>query len=240
MIFPSSLHIGDRRYKPEQTGTLPADQTFVRVLHEAEVPAARRNVPPKMPEVRALFPNHFVRFGQAHQALAWKLNPLLRAGNMTAVYDDHLWIANDNGFSNSSDPRENYFENTNLGYPLPKVESLTCGGNLLHVIGEIRTKTGGTTEEDCYIVETLDGDNPPPSLEWLEARPWLITHAVKLDGDGKPTKFPQGYSHLGFTPGVRHPLLADPSRYTIVIPKWRCVRWTGADAPDPYRIYNPL
>lgn len=235
--FPDGLVIDGKRYRQEAPGSLPPGR-YVRVLHEAEVPAARRNVPHGRPEVRAMFPNHFVQFGRDWQLFAWKkLNPLLKANNMTAIYDDSLWVTNNEGFGNPNDPRANYFENRNLDKPAPKVENITCGGNLLRVLGEVMAKAGERTLEPCFVVETLQWSDPVPSLEWLEARPWLITHAVDLDSNGMPSKFPQGYKHLGYTPGVRHPLVADPKRFRIVIPTWRCVLWTEPTAPDPLNIY---
>lgn len=199
-----------------------------RVLHEREVPSAWRNVPPRMPEVRPLFPNHHVPFGKYWQLLSWKMNPLLTAGNMTAVYHFRLWIANNQGFGMEDDPRANYFENKNLSRALPRVEALTCGGNLLT----------GQIQGDNLLLETLDWRNAPPSLEWIQARPWFVTEAVKLDGEGYPARFPQGRQDNGFQPGARHPLIADPGRYVITIPLWRVERWTASELPDPYQVYR--
>lgn len=226
----------------ELAGTLPADSVFVRVRHEAELPSSRQHVPPRMPEVQPLYENSHVPFGRSHQLLSKAMNPLLSAGQWTAVYHFQLWIANNQGFGmngqgdNPLNPRANFIALTNIGAPLPKVEALTCGGNLLKVIGARVAKTTFGLEE-CWIVETLNYKDPVPTLEWINARPWLITTAVKLDGEGKPTRFPQGMQPNGFVPGVRHPLLADPSRFQVCIPKWAVVRWTEPNAPDPYRLY---
>lgn len=216
---------------------LPSGWKFVRVLHEAELPTSRRITPAKMPEVRPFFPNHFSEFGQGWQMCSWELNPLLTAGNMTAVYNDALWIANNQGFGNT--PRRNYFVPEDLDAPTTiKVEALTCGGNLLHVIGEGYAKTNNN-KEDCYFVETLDY-RVVPSFNLLD-RPWLITEATKLDPYGNPTRFPQGRQPDGFQPGVRHPLVADTVRYPqIAIPKWRVVDWTEDYPPNPYAVYLPL
>jgi hypothetical protein len=234
-LYPNWLVIEGRRYRPEPAGTLPRDMRFVRVLHELELaPHLERTTPPSRPEVRQMYPeNLFVPFGKAWQLFAWKLNPLLKANNMTAVYDDHLWIANNNGFSD--DLRANYFTNENLDKPLPKVETLTCGGNLLRVLGEVAVKIG-TKFVDSYIIDVLDYRQAPPTLEWIEARPWLITIAVNMGSDGTPRRFTQGTQPNGFVPGVRHPFLSDPSK-RITIPKWRCVEWREANAPDPYFVY---
>jgi hypothetical protein len=219
----------------KEVGQALPSRMFVRVLHEAELVPSLRQTPYSRPEVRAMFPNMFVPFGMPFQVLAWRMNPLLMAGNMTAVYHHKLWVANDNGFGDSTDPRANYFENKNLDKPLPKVEVITCGGNLLRVIGETRVKVG-TQMEDAWLVETLDWRAPVPSLQSVLERPWLQTWAVDLTGDGLPSRFPQGKQPNGFQPGVVHPLLGTGQ---TAIPKWRCVRWLVDQAPDPYKVYLP-
>jgi hypothetical protein len=212
-----------------QADGLPRNKAFYRVLHERELASnLPHTTPPDRPEVRALYPSHFSPFGKPWQMLAWKMNPLLSAGNMTAVYHTHLWIANDQGFGDDNDPRANFFENTHLTENLPKVEALTCGGNLLSVVGELG---------DDYIVETLDWHNPPPSPSEINGKPWLLTVAVNMGTDGTPRRFSQGTQPNGFVPGVRHPLLADPTRFVVTIPKWRLMRWTASTPPDPYRLY---
>jgi hypothetical protein len=212
--------------------TLPPG-VFVRVLHEKELAANLPHTTPyKRPEVRPFFPNGFVPFGESWQLLAWSMNPLLSAGNMTAVYDYRLWIANDNGLGDPNDPRANYFTRSNLSSSLPKVEALTCGGNLLHVLGEARVKTNSGLE-DCYQIDYLDW-RLPVSPPFIQARPWLSTWAVTLGGDGTPRRFSYGTQADGFVPGVRHPLVASGPIY---IPKWRVVKWDGSLPPDPYRVY---
>jgi hypothetical protein len=215
---------------------LPAGWQFARVLHECELPPERRTTPPKMPQVRPLFPNHFSVFDRPWQMLSWKHNPLLSGANMTAVYNDHLIIANDHGFGNT--PRRNYFLLEDLDAALQlMVEDLTCGGNVLRVLGEIMFKTTAG-KVPCFIVETLDCSRPV-TYEWLKQRPWLITEFTKLDPYGNPARFPQGKQSDGYQPGVRHPLVANPGTYpTIVIEQWRVVPWTLPHLPDPLQVYN--
>ena len=231
MTLPISITFGNT------TPSLPSGMQFVRVLHECELPADRRTNPPRMPEVRPLFPNHFSPFNREWQMRSWKENPTLSAGNMSAVYNTHLWIANNNGTDDSDRPCQDYFLMEHLDSPYSlKVESLTCGGNLLHVLGEIYAKTNSGVEL-CYIVETLDWHDAPPDV----ISPWLITTAINLRADGTPGRFPQGAQENGYVPGVRHPFVCNPSMYdSIVIEKWRCVPWTEPDPPDPYKVYLPL
>jgi len=237
-MFPDSLTAFGQTYIPKGESVLPFNMRFVRVLHECELLSALRSTPAKMPEVRPLFPNHFSRFGSGWQMLSWQMNPLLKAGNMTAVYHTTLWITNRHGFGDKDKPRRNYFENTNLdAKETIAVEALTCGGNLLRVMGEMKAKTSAG-KVDCFIVETLDYRDPVPSLAWIKAHPWLITEATKLTGDGGVTRFPQGKQEDGYQPGVRHPLVANTD-YQIVIEKWRVVEWRESFAPDPYKIYLP-
>jgi len=212
--------------------TLPSG-VFVRVLHEKELaPNLPHTTPYKRPEVRPLFPNQFSPFGEPWQMLAWAMNPLLSSGNMTAVYDSHLWIANDQGFGDDEDPRANYFERTHLTAHTLQVEALVCGGTLLRVLGEAKVKTNAGLE-DCYQVDALNW-RMPVSLEYIQARPWLQVWAVTLGGDGMPRRFSYGAQPSGYVPGVRHPLVVGTPVY---IPKWRVVRWTANTVPDPYKVY---
>lgn len=221
-------------------GLLPSNMRFVRVLHELELPSNKRTNPERRPEVRPLFVNQYVPFNQQWQEFSWNLNDkrYFTAGNMTAIYHYRLWIANYQGFGDPTDPRRNYFENTNSGYPLPRVEALTCGGNVLRVIGETQVKVGRVFVP-AWAIESLDWHKPPPSVQELRSKPWLITTAVNLSGANglTPSKFPQGNLPDGNKPGVVHPLLADPTVFTVAVEKWRVVDWQEPNPPDPYRLY---
>jgi hypothetical protein len=206
---------------------------LVRVLHELELPESRRITPKGRPEVRQMYPVHFVEFGRAWQLKSFAMNqPWLTPAKWTQVYGWQLWIDNNNGFGNGDDPRVNFVTGENIGADLPKVECLTCGGNLLRVRGEMFAKTNAGLE-DCYIIETLDYRNRPP--EFIPR--WLTTVAVSMDSNGIPRRFPQGEQPNGFMPDVLHPLLADPLRFVITIPKWRCEEWAAPDC-DPYKLYR--
>lgn len=208
---------------------------LVRVLHELELPAARRITPPSRPEVRQLFPVQFVPFTRAWQLYSFQKNqPWLTPNKWTVFYANNLWITNDQGFNEPGDPRANYVTGTNLDKEDPKVEALTCGGNLLHVLGETRVKTNNVVE-DCYIIETIDYTSAPPASLPI----WLTTIAVSMDSNGIPRRFPQGRQPDGYMPDIVHPLLADPKRFTVVIPKWRCEAWTS-ETCDPYKLYRRI
>lgn len=236
-MFPSNIYIGGKNYRQENEGVLPSSYFFIRVLHELELADnLPHTTPPSRPEVRAFFSNHFSPFDRGWQMLAWGMNPYCTAGNMTAVYHTHLWIANDHGTGDNDKPVANYFENKNLDCKPIAVENLTCGGNLLRVLGEERVKTN-VGLEDCYIVETLDWHNSPPTVEWMDKHPWLYTWAVNMGNDGTPRRFTYGMQPNGYVPGVRHPLVCNPTDYVIAIQKWRCVEWKSATPPDSYKLY---
>ncbi len=232
-LYPSYLLISSKRYRPEQTTQLPRDKHFVRVLHELELAShLPHTTPPGRPEVRAMFPNHHIPFRKPWQLKSKAMNPLCSPANWSAGYHHKLWIANDHGMGDANDPRANYVTGENLTSPLPRVEALTCGGNLLSVIGEALVKTD-RGKEACYIIETLDYSAAPPD----EIPPWLVTTAVNMGTDGTPRRFEQARQPNGFIPGFFHPLLADPKRFTVAIPKWRVVDWAEDYAPDVYRVY---
>jgi hypothetical protein len=214
--------------------TPPPAVRLVRVLHELELPVAKRITPLGRPEVRPTFPNTFVPFGRSWQFLSKSMNPLLTPNNWTNAYDHKLWVANDNGFGDSNDPRNNYVTGE-MGAQDPKVEVITCGGNLLSVIGEGSVKTNSGLEP-CYIVETLGWDDPMPSLDYIMVRPWFQTWAVNMRSDGLPGRFSYGQQPNGYLPGFVHPLMGTG---TAAIPKWRCEPWDSIDC-DPYRLYKPV
>lgn len=223
MILPDTLYIEGAKYQKAS----PIQSDLWRVLHEAELPSYRRITPRGNPEVRALFPNHYSEFGEAWQRLSRAMNPRISNNKWTSVYSTDTFITNFQGFGLD---RANYILGTNLDHELPRVEALTTGGSLLkgHVSGS------------DLVVETLDVNNPP-TLAWIEERPWFWTYAVSCDGKLQPRRFPQGLQPNGEVVPIVHPLIANPRRYTsITIPLWRVVRWPGPGYPDPFLVYHPI
>ena len=49
----------------------------------------------------------------------------------------------------------------------------------------------GILNGDTLTLETLDGSRPPPSLEWVKARPWLYFRSYTIAPDGRNYDFPQ-------------------------------------------------
>ena len=208
-------------YKLVDDALFPAKPQLWRVLHDVETPAG--NWRPKLPEVHSLFLNHFTPFTEGWQKLSYAMNPHLTKEKWTALYAYQRAFTNNNGFGNDSDPRANYIKGENLRYGDPKVEALVCGGAVL----------AGVAAGSNLIVETLNGRNSPPSLEWLMARPWLWFDAITVDGNGIPRRFPQGGGER-----VLIPLIADRNRYAdVTIPLEKVVKWTMLELPDPYRVY---
>lgn len=202
-----------------------------RVLHELELPPARRITPDNRPEVRAMFPNSMCAFPASWQRLSYNANlPWLSRTKWTVFYSNNLWITNDQGFNEPGDPRANYILNTNLDKELPRVENLTCGGNLVT----------GYVEGPNLVVSTLNVNDPLPSVTWLLQHPEFCTYAVSMDSNGTPRRFPQGQQPNGYLPDLLHPFIADRNRFPkMTIPLWRLVPWTAPERPDLYRIYLP-
>jgi hypothetical protein len=202
--------------------TLPPtqDRAFFRVLHDVEMGPVWRK---RLPEVHPLFDSHFTPFTEAWQRLSYRMNTLTK-DKWTALYGYQRAFTNNNGFRNPDDPRRNYITGEDLREGLPKVEALVCGGALLT----------GSVSGSNLVVETLNGRGIPPVLEKLMDSPWLYFHAVTVDGDGTPRRFPQADGRP-----VLIPLIADRNRYPVVtIPLSKLQRWNSAELPDPYRIYT--
>jgi hypothetical protein len=211
-----------RKFVAVETPVVPRPRLW-RVRHFLECDDDRRS----RPEVNPLFPNHYSHFGKEAQLLSRAMNFRITSAKWSQVYSYHLWITNEQGFGNSDDPRANYVTGEDLDYAAPKVEALLCGGNVVT----------GEPEAGLLHVATLDWRNMP-SLEWIMARPWFITKAVAVDGNGKPRRFPQGEQPNGEMVDILHPLIADPVRYEITIPLRRLQEWTEPELPDPYMLYE--
>lgn len=195
-----------------------------RVLHDKEIGPLWR---PGLPEVFPLFPNHFSSFGEPWQRLSWEMNKqYLTPGKWTAVYGATTWIANHQGFGNEDDPRANYITGKDLMFANPRVEALTCGGNVLT----------GFVQGDNLVVSTLNVNNPPGSPDLIPR--WHRTYAVSVDSHGQPRRFPQGEQDNGFMADIIHPLICNPARFVITIPLRLLEPWTAPGFPDPYRIYR--
>jgi len=196
-----------------------------RVLHDKEIgPLWRSN----LPEVFPFAPNHFSQFTRPWQMLSFSMNqPWLTKAKWTRVYWHNLWIANHQGFGMETDPRRNYVLETNMDKSLPRVEALTCGGNVLT----------GTPVGDQLLVDTWAWRDSPPDVTWMMAHPWFVTYAVTVDQNGVPRRFPQGMQPNGYMADVVHPLLCDPTRFVITFPMSLLQRWDEEELPDPYTLY---
>lgn len=221
MTFPSALYVETKRYVPEREPVAPPVlPPLFRVLHDKELGELWR---PNLPEVHPLFDQHFTPFTESWQRLSYEMNTLTK-NKWTAVYSFERAFTNSNGFGKPGDPRRNYIKMEDLQEPLPKVEALVCGGAVLT----------GKVSGDYLYVETLNGRNPAPSLDWLLERPWLYFDAITVDSNGTPRRFPQADGRQ-----VLIPLVADRNRYPdVLIPLRKLQKWTGPGWPDPYKVYG--
>lgn len=199
----------------------PSRPPLWRVLHDKELGTDRDNIP----EVFPFLPNHHVPFDRTWQLLSKAMNPLLSGDKWRDVYWYKLWITNNQGFDIPGDPRVDYVNGRDIGAPLPRVEALTCGGNVLT----------GYVEGPNLIVSTLDWRNPPASIDVIPR--WHRTYAVTVDSHGTPRRFPQGEQPNGYMADVIHPLMADPGRFMITFPLSNLQKWTRPGFPDPYTFY---
>jgi hypothetical protein len=199
----------------------PRPQLF-RVLHDSELGDLWRK---QDPQVHPLLPNHFSFFGEGWQRLSKSLNPLVPADRWTNVYGDETWITNGQGFNNPNDSRNNYITgDTNSLWEDPRVELLTCGGNVLT----------GRVEGNVLVVDVLDWrDTPPDVLE-----PWQLVYPTRCGLTGEPVPLLQSKDASGTPIPFRHPLIGDRVRYPrITFPMAKVELWTAAELPDPFRRY---
>lgn len=217
MNLQMSIQVSAKLNKP----TLP--DNLYRVLHWAE---AGKEIPSGRPEIWPLFPNHFSPFNGPWQLTAKAMNPLVSGKKMTVFYGHGLWIANGQGFGMDK-PRANYFLMEDLDAELPRVEMLTCGGNVLT----------GHVEGMDLVVDVLDWRVAPPRADLIE--PWHRTVAVQVYGDGTVGRFPQGEQPDGSVVTMYHPQLGDPRNFPKITIPLSCVeKWDRDYLPDPFTFYS--
>jgi hypothetical protein len=195
--------------------SLGARPPIFRVLHDIELgPLWRQNVP----EVFPLNGNR-TPFGRDWQLLSYAMNPKMTGQKWRSLYAYNRAFTNGTGF-NGPEPKADHVNGFDLDAPEPAWDKARfCGG----------AGVSGTVLGPDLIVEILDGNAAPPTLEWLMARPWLYFHAVNVTADAI-TKFPQNDGRPVLVPLVG----SGVAKY----PLSKLQRWTAPELPDPYRIYQ--
>ncbi len=221
-MLPDTIYIGTSKYQKKVS--LPE---LWRVKHDIEMGPLWRI---QDPQVHPMLPNQFSQFKKEWQLLSKELNPLLDKSRWTQCYGDATWIANRHGFGNPEDPRANYVTGENIGdgFALPKVELLTCGGNILT----------GHIEGSDLVADILDYRMAPPDIEWFKSHPWFGTWATRCGLKGDPVYLLQAKDANGNLTAFLHPLIGDKIQYPrITIPLYKLQKWTEPYLPDPMRIY---
>jgi hypothetical protein len=208
----------------------PRNTNLWRILHDIELQTlyGQNLWRPNMPEVHPFFPNHHSEFGEKFQKKVIELNPRIDVNKLAACYTYKRYLTNNQGFGMEDDPRANWFTMKNLEYENPRVEALSTGGSLIE----------GEESGDNVIVRSLHYADPPPSYAWFQQNPQYFVYAVNVDGLGTPRRFTQGLQLNGEIVPIVHPFFTNRSRYPVLtIPKWKLIRWTEQNPPDPFRVY---
>jgi hypothetical protein len=218
-MLPEAIFLEGVRF---HLATMPAPRPqLFRVLHDSELGPLWRK---QLPQVHPMLPNQFSPFTQSWQLRSHAENPLVDASRWTAVYGDATWGTNGQGYNNPGDPRANYVTGADLTSPLPKVELLTCGGNVLT----------GRVEGDVLVVDVLDWRDTPPAV----LMPWHITYPTRCGLTGEPVPLLQSKDTSGTPIPFRHPLIGDRVRYPrITVPMAKLELWTAAELPDVFKRY---
>lgn len=161
----------------------PAMPQLWQVLHDAQLGEVRQPTDGEgAPEVFPMMDKHFTRFTRAWQMLSYELMAL-PPKKWRAVFTWQRALTNNNGFESPNDPRADYVNRMDLTSPDPKVASLLFGGNVIT----------GRVDGDHLWVETLNGNDPPPSVAWMKEHPWLMQVCTNVQYEsGKVFDFPQG------------------------------------------------
>lgn len=203
------------------TPPVPVKRLY-RVLHDYEIYAVREfTYAPQYdhvdkwywrngdPEVFWLEGSHQVPLDESWQRLIMGLNPGMDGKKLRVVWD--FMRAFSNGLGKGFDtvhsplsadyvPLRDYFTNRDLTVTgtLRKDKVRVCGGAVVR----------GVMDGDFLLVDTLDGNQPAPALDWVLPRNWLYfeavtTHQRVTDGAPQIARF----VHNGGSP-VYIPLVA--------------------------------
>lgn len=141
-------------------------------------------------EVFRLDPQHYTKLTEAWQRF-WHArieDEMRHIATAAQIIDAWRYLTHsERAFTNGQGPdlRRDYITGERLDQPLPGLSSLICGGNVL----------AGVEQGDELIVETLDGNQPPPMGITRATHPHLIQYGTvstkqKLaNGSYKVTKF---------------------------------------------------
>lgn len=195
-----------------------------RVMHDMELGGVRavvleRNVP--LPEIYPLFPNQHTSLNYAWQWLWKDINPQLTNMEWRKLLGNERAFCNDQGFEKDGDPRVDYVNGLAVGAEEPKIEALLLGGM---VVTGVETVYRG---EMALQVDVLDGNQPPPSVNWMRQHPEFMGQAVSVRPDGRVQSFSLT-PYPEYVPLIAHDLpVYYPLDFLEKLPK-------GAPVPSPF------
>lgn len=165
---------------------IPTPAEYV-CLHDRELPSGVRKVVldtgEPMPEVFQVLPEQKTPLTRQWQYFWRALCHEMTDIQWRKLLHFRRAFTNLQGYYRDGDPRVDYVNGLDIGAPLPKIETLLCGG----------AKVRGT--ETIYKgvphlkLETLDGTLPPPAASWVLKSDWLWFEAVSVRPDGKTQSF---------------------------------------------------
>ena len=163
---------------------LLTDPQLYRVKHDFEIDGVWRQAP----ETQPLQEKNFTQMSKGIQELCFRLLQEENQGRFpdaelrsiyTGLYSYNKCFTNQKGYNKDTDPRRNYIEGEDLSAPLPQIESLVTGGNVI-----------AGREDGAYLwVFTID-PNGDLSLVSRARTPWLVQLATIAKMDGKVIRFP--------------------------------------------------
>lgn len=154
-----------------------------RVCHDLEYQTQWRGIRAAVPEVFHFDMSAPTKLTKPWQELIMALNPGMPAPAFRSLLKhDRAFCNKSNGFDYKDVKRADFINGIDLGAKPPINDKCRCCGGAI-----LRGKRNG----DLLKIETLDGSKPPPSIEWLRARPWLYFRCYTIRPDGTLGDFPQ-------------------------------------------------
>lgn len=231
-----------------------------RCLHIAE--GGYQSDPDGQPEVRPSFNAPPVEFTRSMQLLTWELlkrNPNISKSKFPVIFADTTAFTNGQGYFNDSDPRADWVNGTDTGYPNPKLmKAIICGGMFIrgeagYSVMQAVTDALALARQMVLAPRSLIGNvrrsvaalatnnvlRCSPGVHGIDARGTMLTVEEVIEKDWcfaattcrypNVSHFPQG----GGGPVMIPYFLIEPVTYPLA---W-FVRWDETSLPDPIKLY---
>lgn len=207
--------------------SLQARPQLWRVKHDWELGELWRE---NVPEVFRMFPLHGIPLNREWQLYSYALNPGMSPQKWRVLYDYRRAFTNHGAgydYPARQEEKQDWVNRRDLrASDLPRFDQpRVCGGAIV----------AGVREADVVWIDTLNVNNPPPTIE--NTKPWhkfcALNVGTKVQGElvtPSFSKFPQNDGRDCWIPLI--------SQRPVYMSLSNLQKWDWEELPDPYKIYT--